>query len=154
MNENKLNGNKKPIYWYIFSGFIIILFLTFFWGYYLGRGRISVKIADAQATIDELTDTIGDLNETIKRASIENQKLRGLLETDGKRITELEGFNNQLSNSNNRITEIIGKQRQLINEITSGNIKFGESSGEITEGLGEAITTIDRIIQDIQSGEN
>ena len=148
-----MNENKKR-YGLLIGGLIIIFLLSFVMGYYIGRGRTDSKIADAQSTIDTLTITIGEVNETIESANIEIKRLGELRETDRERIDQLEESNTELSESYQRTSNLVEKQRQLITEITSGSDAAGRSSSEITSGLRQAIRTIDSIIKSIQDRED
>ena len=143
-----MNENKK---WNLFliSSVIIIFLLAFVMGYYIGRGGVNIKLADAQTTIESLRVTVGNLDKAVKRAGIENKRLRSIYENDRTRITELEGFNTELRASNKRTTKLLEQQRNLIDAITSGNTIAEESSVGITRGLGEAIQTVDNIIKSI-----
>ena len=131
-----------------------MFFLAFGFGYYFGRGGAGSEIADAQSTIDELTVSVSGLNEAVKRAGNENARLRTIYETDRGRIEQLEETNIQLTESHQRTAGLVEKQRQLIEEITGGSDTAGRTSSEITEGLREAVQTINGIIKNIQERED
>ena len=147
-------NDAKKIDWFTIVTDILIFIFAFTLGFFINQGRGNTKIADAQATVESLGATVTELNKTIELANTENERLRKIYEEDRARIGELETTNIELSASHRTTTELIEQQRNLIREITIGDSRAGESSSEITEGLGEAISTIDSIIQDIQERED
>ncbi len=148
MNENKKRG------WAFISVLIVISIFIFVVGFFAGRGRVNIKIADAEATVVELTGTVKGLNKTIKLARIENEELRRIYEEDQERIGELEEINTELSSSNKEITKLFERQGQLIKEILVGNLSIGKSNSKITKGLEQVIGSIDSIIKSIQDRED
>ncbi len=140
--------------WFFIGAFIIIFVLALLIGFFIGRGRNSYKIADAEATVNGLTDTVKELNETVSRANIENRKLRAIFNSDKETIGNLRAINITVNESNRKTTKLFEEQGQLINQLTIGNNIIRESGGTITEGLSEAIQAVDNLIKDIQSREN
>jgi len=148
-----MNEDKKQTWLHVGVN-ILILILAFTFGYSLNRRRDSTKIADAQATVESLTATVTELNRTVKKANNEIKQLKHLRDGDRTRIGELESLNIGLTESHQRTSELIGQQRDLIKELAAGDKLAGESSEGITEGLGQAIRTVDKLIKDIQEGED
>ena len=148
-----MNEHKKWN-WPLTGVFIVVFLLAVAVGYYIGRGRTDSRITDAESTVADLTITVGELNETIESADLEIKELGRLRDTDGERISDLEESNTALTESHQRTSALIEKQRQLIAEITSGSDESERSSSEITEGLRQAVKTINSIIKSIQDRED
>ena len=133
--------------WFLFISIIVLITIFFLGGYFTARGRSNSEIRDAQSTVDTLTEKVTKFDSDLKIAEQEINTLRELQSRDRKTIEEL-------YQSNRSITELVGKQRNIINELREQSTRIEGSSSSITSGLGNAINSVDEIIQYIQMGEN
>lgn len=120
---------------------------SFLGGYLIARSRSNTKIAEAQDTIDRLGKQIEGVNGDLASARSEIDELRKLQSADRDTIE-------RLALANRRASELIGEQGSLINELREQNTGIGNESSSITIGLGDAVESIDGIIQILAAGEN
>ncbi|MHA1302126.1 MAG: hypothetical protein ACTSPI_00290 [Candidatus Heimdallarchaeaceae archaeon] len=139
MNEKKS--------WFLFIGIIVLIIASFFGGYFISRGRSDYEIRDAQNTIDELTKKFTKLDNDFEIAESEINTLRELQSRDKQAIENL-------SKSNRAITGLVEQQRNLINQLKKQSTEIEGSSDSITNGLGNAINSVEEIIQYIQTEKN
>lgn len=129
--------------WFLFISVIVLLITFFFGGYFIARGRSNSEIREAQNTVNTLTETVKKLDSGLKIAESEISTLRSLQSRDRETI-------NRLYQSNRTITGLVRKQGNIINELREQGTRIEESSSSIEIGLGQAIKSIDGIINFIQ----
>ena len=136
---------KKNVFFIV--GILVLFVVNFFIGFGSGQASNRDTIAELEATADELTAKVTELDTTIADARGTAVKLTELRERDRSTIDNLTAANKHLG-------AISREQSAILDRLTESNTVVGESSGTITFELDEAVKELDRIIQSIKTGKD
>lgn len=139
MNENRI--------WVFIVAIILAIICAFISGYFLGRSGNNTSIREAQSTIDSLETEVGNLKPNLEIAERRIKELEELQSADRETI-------DRLAESNRVAEELVKQQRNIINEFEERSTAIETESSEIGTGIGNAINTVDGIIEYIKNREN
>ena len=127
------------------NGFVVALFvlvwgaLLFIGGFGSGQRSTYDQIAELEATIIGLSDTVGELASTVAVTKQTSDELRTIQQQDAITISELTSTRGELE-------KLVTAQRSIIDDATSASVTIGKSNSDITLGLVKAVRTVDGII--------
>lgn len=131
--------DEKIKYFFIF----IILICIFFSGYFTRGRRANNEIGNAQEQVNFMSREVESITNELVFA---NQTIATLEKSD--RISKQRIYS--LEKTNIRIERIAVEQREILNRIEKYDIQLGGQSKELGIQLGEAVDSVEQIIEEIK----